>query len=162
MNELIRNWLLGVTAASMLLALAEYLVPEGVNKKIVGLAGGLILALAALTPILKLDEEAMIDATEKFQNELQSGSEELSMKKDFLFESIIEEETKAYILDKAKELGLECQVSVFVAWDGEVPVPHAVTVRGVWTPQQKQALSQLMEEELGILTSQQRFEETDE
>lgn len=162
MSELIRNWLLGVTAASMLLALAEYLVPDGVNKKIVRLAGGLVLALAALTPIIQLDEAAIIDATKKFQIELRSGSEKLSVEKDFLFESIIEEKTEAYILDKAKELGMECQVSVFVAWDGEVPIPHSVNVRGVWTQQQKQVFSQLIEEELGISKSLQRFEETNE
>lgn len=162
MSELIRNWLLGITAASMLLALVESLVPEGVNKRVVGLAGGLVLVIAAISPILKFDDRTLASATEKFQIEFQNGSEELDLKKDFLFESIIEEESEAYILDKAKEMGMNCQVSVSVAWNGEVPVLHSVSVRGNWTPQQKNELSNLIEAELGIPKSLQRFEETDQ
>lgn len=162
MSELIRNWLLSITGASMLLAVAEHIVQEGINRRIVRLAGGLILALLALNPILRLDEEMLGEAVTRFEAEVQMGSEELDLKKDFLYESIIEDKTEAYILDKAKELGLNCQVSVFAAWDGEVPVPHSVKIRGIWTQQQKDELSQMMETELGISKSLQRFEETEQ
>ena len=47
MLELIRQWLLGITAAAMLVALAEALCPDGNIRGILRLTGGLVL-LAAL------------------------------------------------------------------------------------------------------------------
>lgn len=161
MSELIRNWLLSITGASMLLAVAEHIVQEGINRKIVRLAGGLVLTLLALNPLLRLDENTLGETAARFELEVQKGSEALELKQDFLYESIIEEKTEAYILDKAKKLGLDCHVSVSVAWNGDVPVPHSASVRGNWTQQQKDELSQMMEAELGISKSLQRFEETE-
>ena len=43
----VRSWLLGVTAAALVVALAETLAPEGSVKKVCRLAGGLALLLAA-------------------------------------------------------------------------------------------------------------------
>ena len=47
----VRSWLLGVTAAALVVALAETLAPEGSVKKVCRLAGGLALLLAALRPL---------------------------------------------------------------------------------------------------------------
>lgn len=47
--EAVRQWLLSVTAAALVLALAEALAPEGGAKRVCRLAGGLALVLAAAT-----------------------------------------------------------------------------------------------------------------
>ena len=54
MMALVRQWLLGVTAAALVLALAEALAPEGGAKKVCRLAGGLALLLAAVGPVAGL------------------------------------------------------------------------------------------------------------
>ena len=59
MLELIRQWLLGITAAAMLVALAEALCPDGNIRGILRLTGGLVLLAAVLNPLLKLDTEAL-------------------------------------------------------------------------------------------------------
>ena len=38
----VRSWLLGVTAAALVVALAETLAPEGSVKKVCRLAGGIL------------------------------------------------------------------------------------------------------------------------
>lgn len=162
MNELLREWLLGITAAAMLLALTESLAPDGTVKRMVSLAGGLILVIAAVSPITKLDESTLSDLTRKFEAEVDSGSRELEEKNEFLYESIIQENTAAYILDKAEALGMNCSVSVSIAWDGELPKPHAARIRGRWTEEQRKALSMLLESELGIIPSLQYFEEIEQ
>ncbi len=161
MSELIREWLLGITAAAILLALVDHLVPEGGIKRIAGLAGGMILVLAAIGPVVKLDESALENLTSQYGAEVQNRSEELKMEQDILYESIIEEHTAAYILDKANEIGMSCRVSVTAAWDGDVPIPCAVKLWGSWTQQQRDTISQWLESELGISTSVQYFEETE-
>lgn len=160
MTELIRNWLLGVTCAAMLLALAESLAPEGNIKRICRLAGGLVLVFAAISPVVKLDEVDLARLTRSYQLSAEEYSKTLESKNDFLYETIIAENTAAYILDKAKELGMTCRVSVTVGWDDGTPRPAAVTIQGDWTPQQKETLRQMIEQDLGIPAPMQYFEET--
>ena len=52
MMGFVRAWLLGVTAAALVLALAEALAPEGSVKKVCRMAGGMALLLAAAGPVL--------------------------------------------------------------------------------------------------------------
>lgn len=161
MSALLREWLLGITCAAMLLALAEQLIPEGAGKRVLRLAGGLLLILMAVNPIAKLDTRELERIVKEFDVQIQTADEELEATNDFLYESIIEEKTAAYILDKAKELGMNCRVSVSVAWDGEIPKPHAVRIYGTWNKAQREELSRIMEAELGIISSMQHFEESE-
>lgn len=162
MNALLREWLLGITCAAMLLALAEQLIPDGAGKRVLRLAGGLLLILMAVNPIAKLDTRELQNIVKEFDVQVRAADEELEAANDFLYESIIEEKTAAYILDKAEELGMSCRVFVSVAWDGEIPKPHAARIYGAWTETQREALSRMMEEELGIISSMQHFEESEE
>ena len=75
-----------------------------------------------------------------------------------LYESIIEEETGAYILDKAESLGVTCQVEVVVAWDDEIPQPRSACLTGTWTQAQRDALAEMMQADLGIPYERQSFE----
>ena len=62
MLELIRHWLVGITCAAMLVALAESLIPAGSIRRIARLTGGLVLLAAILNPLLKLDTTALTRA----------------------------------------------------------------------------------------------------
>lgn len=161
MTELVRSWLLGITCAAMVLALAESLAPEGSVKRVCRLAGGLILMLAAISPVLKLEEADLKEITERYQTGVQEYREKLEEENDFLYESIIEENAAAYILDKAEELGISCQVSVTVAWTQEgVPQIHSARITGAMTQQQRSELSRILEQDLGIPVSLQYYKES--
>lgn len=159
MNEVIRSWLLAVTGVSMMIAIAENLVSEGIHKKIITLAGGLALVLVTLAPVMKFDEKALMKEVDRFEAAVHDESEELKLRKDFLYESIIAERTQAYILDKANELGMHCQIMVSVAWNEELPIPCSVVVKGSWNQDQYLVLSEFIETDLGIPRTMQRFEE---
>ncbi len=160
MTDWIRTWLMGVTCAAMVLALAECLTPEGGVRRICRMAGGVVLLLAAVSPVVKLEDADLLQITKQYQTDVQDYSEELEAKNDFLYESIIAENTSAYILDKAQELGMNCHVSVTVGWDDGVPRLAAVSVKGTWSAEQKDALSQMIESELGVPEQLQYFEES--
>ena len=159
MMELIRQWLLGMVCAAMAAALAQSLAPEGGPKRICKLAGALVLLLAAVSPILRLDERALSQLEADCQDTVGSYSEALEEENDLLYETIIEERTAAYILDKAEELGISCQAEVEYRYDQEgVPYPYRARVTGTWTQEQRQALGQVLEGELGIPPERQIFE----
>ena len=161
MMGFVRSWLLGVTAAALVLALAEALAPEGAVKKVCRLAGGMALLLAAAGPVLEaLDGNLLAGAVEGWRDRSQRYERELEENNERLYLAIIEEETAAYVMDKARELGFECAVEVTCGYDENgVPCPWEVAARGQWAPEQRARLERLLEEELGVPARRQYYEE---
>lgn len=161
MTGAVRGWLLGVTAAALALALAETLAPEGGAKRVCRLAGGMALLLAAAGPLAGLPDGGLIaQAVDGWRDKARSYELELEKKNDLFYLSIIEEETAAYIVDKAKEIGFDCQAEVTYGYDEDgVPRPWEVTARGSWTREQREQLSRLLEEELGVPAQRQFYDE---
>ncbi len=161
MMGFVRSWLLGVTAAALVLALAEALAPEGSVKKVCRLAGGMALLLAAAGPVLEaLDGNLLASAVEGWRDRSQRYERELEENNERFYLAIIEEETAAYVMDKARELGFECAVEVTCGYDENgVPCPWEVAARGQWAPEQRARLERLLEEELGVPARRQYYEE---
>lgn len=160
MMELVRQWLLGVTCTALVLAVADSLAPEGSVKRVCRLAGGLALLIAAVSPVLHIDGVMISQAVSEYQAVVQTYEKELEEKNVLLYQTIIEETTAAYIVDKAEELGISCQAEVTFAYDEDgVPCPWEVTAQGVWTEEQRSQLSQLVEADLGVPGQRQYYEE---
>ena len=160
MMELLRQWLTGVTCAAMIAALADSLTPAGTGKKIGRMAGGLLLLIALVQPVLEVDFSALASASVPLE------LEESELEKTDLewMKTIIGRETGAYILDKAEELGIPCQgvaVTCAVTEDG-VPYPSAVAVSGPLTQAEREELSRAIETDLAIPADRQTYESEDE
>ena len=50
MMESLRTWLSSIVAVTLLIAMAESLVPEGTMRRVAGFTGGLVLLLALVRP----------------------------------------------------------------------------------------------------------------
>ena len=161
MTGAVRGWLLGVTAAALVLALADALAPEGGAKKVCRLAGGMALLLAAAGPVVKLlDGGLLTQAVDGWRDRARSYELVLEEQNNQLYLTIIEEETAAYVMDKAKEFGFDCQAEVTYNYDEDgMPRPWEVTARGSWTQEQRERLSFLLEEELGVPPQRQLYHE---
>lgn len=159
MIDLIRSWLVGITCTAMIVALAESLSPAGAVRKVGRLTGGLVLMLPILQPVAKLDMDDLSGVLAQYRIEAAGYSVDLEAENGKLMKAIIEEETGAYILDKAAALGIEnCEVVVAVAdRDGESPIPEAVTVMGSITDGQREALSHRIEADLAISADRQTY-----
>lgn len=107
MMEFLRTWLLGITGAAILSALAEALMPEGGVKQVGKLACGLLMLSAVLAPLGGVDVTAFYIPLEYDQEQqvLREESEER-------MKTIIEERLNAYSMDKAKELGVAARIRV--------------------------------------------------
>ena len=159
MLELIRHWLVGITCAAMLVALAESLIPAGSIRRIARLTGGLVLLAAILNP---LDTTALARALTEYKLELSAYSADLEEENEILMKDIIEEQSGAYIQDKAAALGIDCQVTVEADGEEEWPIPQSVTVMGSLTAEQQEALERTIEEDFAIPAERQRYESGDE
>lgn len=158
MLELIRSWLVGITCAAMIVALAEGLMPPGAVRKVGKLTGGLVLLLAILQPVLKLDGTALTRALMEYRVDLSAYGDELEEENGELMKAIIAEQSAAYIVDKAASMGIGCSVDVTVNQEGDYPVPETVTVTGTLTGPQREQLTRQIEADFAIPAERQHYQ----
>ena len=134
MMEMLQGWLLGLTAAALAVSLLTAMLPKGETiRRIAGLAGGLILLLAVVQPLLRVRWQAA------YANSL-SGD--------------IADRTAAYISEKAASLGIDCRVQVEVRTEDGLPLPYGASL----DVERDQVLSDYMAQELGIPASRQSWQ----
>ena len=148
----LREWLTAVVTVTMLLSVAQMLMPEGTIRKIGSFTGGLLLIAVLLQPVLKdrlgeleLDLEDYAETIQNRQSELESAQSDA-------LQAGIEKRVASYISDKASELGLTVQVRVKTELrDDGVPMPVQAEIEGPWSTE----LSDYMTETLGISRERQ-------
>ena len=152
--ELLRSWILGVTVTAMALAAARAVMPEGPVKRAGRLTAGLVLVLAMLGPVAALEQTDWESFLEDLPKEIVSEPADTSV------QAVIEEELSAYLEGKAGELGLSCRAEVVCETDEHgVPIPKEVRITGTLDEAQRQTLSAIITNDIGVPTSGQRFRE---
>lgn len=148
--EAIGKYILSVTAASILLGIAQTLVgKKGGSATLVRLIGGLFLAFTVIAPLADVDLGAVFDAPWDFAQQgstIVAQGEQIS--RDEL-RRIIKQRCEAYILDRASTLHTQLEVEVTLSQD-DVPFPTAVRLRGSVSPYTKTILQQWLSEDMGI------------
>ena len=154
MMETLRGWLLGLTAAALAVSLLTAMLPKGETiRRIAGLAGGLILLLAVVQPLLRVRWEELTWRYETYQREMDRQTEAYQAAYANSLSGDIADRTAAYISEKAAQLGLSCHPRVEVTWRDGVPYPGSVTLDMA----ENRALSAILEEDLGIPPSEQHW-----
>ena len=158
MMDGVRNWLLSVIAACLLCALAEALMPQGPVKKAGRLVCGLVLLCVMLSPLPGLRLETGQAWLEEYFAGLEQQKQEWKEAADVGTKGIIEEQYGAYIVDKAKGLGIVCRARVTcrTGEDG-LPVPDGVEVTGQFSDEEQSRLTQIIEEELLVPPERQVY-----
>ena len=152
--ELLRSWILGVTVTAMALAAARAVMPEGPVKRAGQLTAGLVLVLAMLGPVAALEHTDWETFLEGLPPEAASQTAVTSM------QAVIEGELAAYLEGKAGELGLSCRAEVVCNTDEHgVPIPREVIITGTLDEAQRQTLSDIITNDIGVPISGQRFRE---
>lgn len=159
MMDLMRQWLLAVVCGAMLAAVLQALLPKAGAGRIGRLAGSLVVLLAVISPLLRLDAETLTLSVTKFRLAQSGYAEDLSKMNRELLKELIAEQTEAYILDKAEELGIDCRVTVLCeGGDEDTPCPSQVRVTGELSPEQERSLTRVIETQLGIPAQDQVYE----
>jgi len=153
MTEQLRNWVLGLAAASAFCAAATLLTPKGRVRQVVRLLCGILMTAALISPLrlLDLSDYGLYLAQYRNRAELLTGEAENITRN--LDRSYIQERMAAYILDKAAFLGAAVEdVEVECRWEtAGLWVPERVTIIGDFHGE----LSRALESELGISREEQ-------
>ena len=150
----LREWLTSIVVVTLLLSVAQTLVPEGSIRRVASFVGGLILLAALLRPVLGTDLERLRLDLDGYEQALQEARQELASSGETELTKRIEERTAAYISDKAASLGINCRAEVTTAaGEDGVPRPDRVEL----SCGKSAALSAYIAEELGIPEERQVF-----
>lgn len=140
----LREWLLGMLAAAMLGMVCTAL--GGEDRPVLRLTTGLVLLLALCSPVFSFDLGDLSQLLAQTRAEAEAITSDTG---DALRERI-SEQTSAYILDKAAEMGLALSVEVTVVEGEFYPYPAAVTLTGRTTTAQRSQINRWLQTELAI------------
>ncbi len=158
MMDGIRSWLMGILSASVLIAAADSLMPNGSVKKVGQLVCGLVLLCVLAKPLTALRGDSFVRWMEEYSIALDLREDELEQQAQQTGKAVIEEHCAAYILDKARHLGVTCRVEVQCRRQEEgLWLPQSVRLWGKFEPEVQSRLTQLLEQELGIPVSEQTY-----
>lgn len=160
MSTLFHNWILSLTGAALLSALALALTPTGRARSVVRLLCGVVMAIVMISPLRDFDFDTYSMSLASYRTTAVEASTRLTETNDRLSRTIIETECAAYILDKAQTQGIFVEnVTVTAKW-GEALCwyPYAATIRAAADESGKTYLTEVVQTELGIPAERLRWE----
>ena len=116
---------------------------------------GLLLALTALSPLLKLDYDAIAKQIAEIRLDTETVRTGVEVQNRELQARIISEQAAAYIWDKADEMGVALEVEVETRDLGSGPYPWRATLTGACGGEKRTALTRYIEENLAIPEARQ-------
>lgn len=151
----IREYLLSITSAAIICAVAKHIIGEkGRSSKIIYVVTGLFMAITLISPILNFRMENIERYFEDFYLDANDITAAGSQMANDALEDIIKQQTEAYILDEAVRLGAEMEVEVKLS-DSSPPQPYRVVIESSVSPYQKQSMMRFIIQNIGIPQEQQ-------
>jgi stage III sporulation protein AF len=160
MTEQLGTWIRQLVGTAMLVGAAQALCPKGRVRDVLRVIGGVVMALALVSPIAELDMDAYAAALVRDGMTEQEVTAMAEGAYDTLTKAVIEEKSAAYILDRAQALGVSAQeASVTARQDGDgVWYPYEAAI----TAEKSAGLADTIEAELGIPASRQYWSENED
>lgn len=112
MMEFIRHWVMSVVAVGMLVSLCLGLSPGGKVQKVGRFCGGLLLFLAVVTPLTRLDLTGSLQEFQDYCNQLAVTSDEFTQASETITQDLVISQSEACIQAQARSLGADVTVSV--------------------------------------------------
>ena len=154
MMVLLKSWVLRLTGACILTAIAAEISPEGRGKAVVRLVCGFVILAALISPLKDFDYSDYSRLKVKYAEDSLAVASSLEETDNRLLRNIIESKSEEYIMDKGSELGIgNLSADVDVKWSGEgywYPWSVSLHGQGDFT-----ALSDMIEAQLGIPAERQ-------
>ncbi len=151
----LRQYILSVTAASLVCAMAGRLLPKSGTAASIGkMVMGIFLALTVISPWAKLQLTQLEDLQLTVRADADAAVADGNSRTNLALQDIIKSQTEAYILDKAQQLNLALTVQVELTGE-HIPVPTAVRLQGDASPYAKSRLQAIIVQDLGIAKENQ-------
>ena len=154
--EALGQYVISVTTASLICAVVLSL-SSGVSKGVIRVLCGIFLTFAVLRPVVNVDLEQwlnrMVIAEEVTGDSVAAFGEEAARNS---ITQRIRDDTAAYILDKATQLGASLKVDVVLSEEAPY-LPQRVTLWGTVSPYVRQQLEEILAKDLGIAKENQQW-----
>ena len=154
---LIQEYFLSICAAAAMVALFSAITKHTKQQRIVAFSGGLFILLVILTPIVRLDQQSLQRRIASVLPEDIDTHIESNDKYRTDSDQIISDRCSEYILDKADQLGMHVKVEIRLDHSGVVTVPVGVRISGSYTEKQKEELSLILKNEMGVQYENQEW-----
>lgn len=148
--ELLQGYLVSLTAAALLAALCQAVMPPGTAKRVSSFTCALLLFVVTVRPILRTDIPLLLSRWENAYTALAVHDMTLEETGFSMTQQLIERQTGAYIQSKAEEEGIFCQAVIRCREEQGVPVPEEIRWIGEPDEHCREKLVRLSQEELGI------------
>ena len=162
MSELFNQWLHAVIYTGIVCSTALLLTPDGRVKKALAIICAVAMCASIASPLSELDFDAYSRAMANYKLDAERYTRQGEDYSKNLNRTIIEDECRAYILDKADEIGaVLSEVTVTAIWSSD----------GYWYPQsvrlvtsgpaaENSRLAQIIEANLGVPRTRQEWSST--
>ena len=162
MADIFGQWLHAVIYTGVVCSIALMLSPDGRVKNALKILCAVAMCAAIVSPLSELDFDAYSKAMARCKLDAEQYADQGEQYSKNLNRTIIEDECRAYILDKADETGIElAEVTVTAEWSTD----------GYWYPQsvrlvtsgpaaENSRLAQIIEADLGVPRTRQEWSST--
>ena len=153
----IRQYLLSLVVSAIICAMAKSVTSEKTfTGAITRLIAGIIMTLTVLSPVMTINIADLpiltTDLTDEAAAAAAAGKEMASSEMN----SIIIQQTQAYILDKAADFGAALEVEVLMPQDSS-SLPIGVILNGNVSPYAKTQLQRIIAEDIQITKENQQW-----
>ena len=153
----IKNYIISIVISAIICSVATALLGKKTAiGAVVQLLGGILLAVAILSPLVNISFRGIADYFDDLNADAQQFVMEGKNASDDSAAQIIKSRTEAYILDKANRMGLQIGVEVELD-EAKNWVPCGVVFTGTVSPYAKGVLGTYVEDNLGIIRENQKW-----
>lgn len=128
MTQLLREWILGIVAVSLLSSFALSLAGEAPSRRVIRLMSAFALLLAVVLPLKGVDAGAFRASLAAYERAYQRETESVTASSDELLCELTGETLKAYVEKRAEALGVPCEAEVSVVLQDGYARPVACTL----------------------------------
>lgn len=156
-------WIMRLTGVSFLCAAVMSLTPAK-GRRSVGIVCGFALASVMLSAVSSLNWDNYALYIQEYMQQGEALAQDGLEEQQIQTRLIIEERCEAYILDKARALGIsDCEAAVTARWNAQgYWVPHSCRVSSSADEQGRAQLCAWIEGELGIPSDRLVWTQTEE
>ena len=146
-----------VIIAAVLSAVLQTILPDkGAAKSMIRLTLGVFLFSVILSPLVKLRIDGALAYISYIETDASTIIEEAQESTTQEIQGVILQNTEAYILGKAADLGADIRVEIALPEDGSY-TPKQIKIIGAASPLVKKQLSAMIKSDLGISEESQSW-----
>ncbi len=143
--DFIRNWVTAIASATIIIATISAICPKNSAGRIASLCGNILLSFTLLSPIKAFDISVIEKYDAQITGEIREKTEMFEAVSNNAKKCIIEENLQTYILQKAKNAGIDCQVRIYC----KDALPYSASVT-CGKPADLKIVAAIIETELGV------------